>query len=278
MSTAKIIKIIIFGALLAGAGCFFGLVLRWVGEGWEYLVPPTWDALYLGIWLLGALVAVAVTGGLVAVLLRPFWLAVVAFAVSALAMFLTWEISVVSIIAAAIYFLAGLLYLAGVRGELGNRIRFSVRHIMFTQAILLVVLTALACTSLYFGYAEEIDRAGFSLPEESVDWAVDTVDEHLDSIVDIIMPGEELTPEQRQEILDEVRDFFEGGADSEIEPYEGYIPMGLAAIVFMILMPVTYLIFWIPLLILSLALFILTRLGVVKKVAKAVEVIRLSIE
>jgi len=273
MSTARIIKILVFGALLAGAGAFLGLVLRWAADGWEHLIPPTWDALYLGIWFLGALVAVALAGGLVAVLLRPFWVAAIAFAVSALAMFLTWEISLAGFIVAVIYLLVGLLYLLGVRHEIENRIRFSVWHMMRPQLILLVMLTAIACTSLYFGYAAEIEREGFSIPEETVDWVVETADEH---IIDRILP-EGVSQAERQEALDELRATLEGEVGGAIEPYEGYIPVGLAAIVFMILMPVMFLISWIPLLILSPAFFILTRLRVLKKVTEIVEVTRLSI-
>ena len=274
MSVARIVKIVVFGSLLAGAGCFLGLVLRWAGDGWEHLIPPTWDALYLGIWFLGAVVAVAVTGGLVAILLRPLWVAATAFAVSALALFLTWEISVVGIIVAVIYLLVGLLYVAGVRREIANRIRFSVWHMMRSQIILFVVLTAIACTSLYFGYAEEIDREGFSIPDETVDWVVEIADEHM---IDRILPAN-TTIEERGDALTELRDYLEDDIESDIEPYEGYIPVGLAAIVFGVLTPATFIISWIPLLVLLLAFLLLTRFGVVKKVAKAVEVIRLSIE
>lgn len=274
MATPKTVKMVIFGALLAGAGCFLGLVLRWAGDGHESLIPFLWDALYLMFWFLGAVVAVAVTGGLVAVLLRPFWVAAIAFAVSALAMFLTWEISAVSIILAVIYFGVGLLFTLGVRREIGDRIRFSVWHLVRSQIILFVVLIAIACTSLYFGYAAEVEREGFSIPDDAVDWVVEVMDEH---ILGTVVPEGILSPEQKQDILDEIREFLEGEAESEIEPYERYIPMGLAAIVFMILMPVTYIIFWIPILILWFLFFILTRSGVVKKVTETVEVTRPSI-
>jgi hypothetical protein len=274
MSTNRIVKMVVFGALLAGAGSFFGLVLRWVGESYDLINPPSWDALYLGIWVLGALVAVAVTGGLVAVLLRPFWVAAIAFIVSALAVFFTWEISLVGVIVGVIYFLIGLLYVVGVRRDIENRIRFSAWHLMRFQLILLVVLTALTCTSLYFGYAAEIEREGLSIPEETVDWVVDTVDNHMDSIV----PEGVLSPGERQEVLDGLRVFLEEEAESELEPYEEYTPVGLAAVAFFIVTPVTFLISWIPLLILSLVFFLLIRIRVVRKVAKAVEVIRLSIE
>lgn len=270
----KTIKTLIFGALLVGAGCFLGLVLRWIGDGYETLIPPSWDALYLGIWLLGALVALAVTGGLVAVLLRPFRIVAIAFAVSALAMFLVWEISAFSAIAAAIYFLVGLFYVVGVRREIGNRIRFSAWHIARSQMILLVVLVAIACASLYSGYAAEIEREGFSIPEDAVDWVVEIADEQLDTM----LPEDTLSPEQKQEALDQLRDTLENETESAIEPYAGYIPMGLAAIVFMILMPAVLFLFWLPILILSLVFFILTRSGVVNEETEMVEATRLSIE
>ena len=270
---ARIIKTVVFGALLAGAGCFMGLVLRWLSDGYQVLIPPSWDALYLGIWFLAAVVAVAVTGGLVAVLLRPFWVAVIAFAISALAMFLTWQISAVGIIAAAIYLVAGLLYLVAVRSEVGNRISFSAWHLMRAQTILLVALTVIACASLYFGYAAEIEREGFSIPEAAIDGIVAVVGDQIDSLV----PEGTLSPEEKQEMLDQLKETLEGGASIAIQPYQGYIPIGLAAIVFMIVMPVTVLLSWIPILILSPLFFILTRAGVVKKEAELVEVTRLSI-
>lgn len=275
MSTKKIVQMVVFGALLAGAGAFFGLVLRWADSGWEYLMPPTWDALYLGIWFLGAVLAVAVTGTLVAVLLRPFWVAAIAFAVSALAMFLTWDISMIGIIVAAIYLLMGLLYVLAVRGEIENRIKFSVWHLMRPQIILLLLLTAFACTSIYFGYAEEIDRNGYSMSEETIDWIVNVTDEH---IMERMFPEGTLTDMERQDALDELRDYLEDDIESDIEPYEGYMPVGLAAIIFGIMLPITFLLSWIPILILSLVFIPLIRFGVVKKVANPVEVIRLSIE
>jgi len=136
------------------------------------------------------------------------------------------------------------------------------------------VLVAIACTSLYSGYAAEIEREGFSIPQDAVDWVVEIADEQLDTM----LPEGTLSPEQKQEALDQLRDTLEGEAESAIEPYAGYIPIGLAVIVFLIFVPVTLFLFWIPILILSLVFFILTRSGVVSKVTETVEVTRLSIE
>jgi hypothetical protein len=83
---------------------------------------------------------------------------------------------------------------------------------------------------------------------------------------------------ERQDALDELRDYLEDDVKSDMEPYEDYTPVGLAAIVFGIMLPITLLLSWIPILILSLVFIPLIRFGAVKKSAKAVEVIRLSIE
>ncbi|MEA1959514.1 MAG: hypothetical protein U9N44_07675 [Chloroflexota bacterium] len=274
---AWLIKTIVFGLMLAGAGAFFGLVLRWVGDGYVYLTPGSWDmweALHLVFWALGALTAVAVTAGFVAMLLRPFWVAALTYLVSALALFLTFELSLLSFVVALIYFLIGLIYLGGVRAEIANRVKFSVWNIRGSQTVLLVVLVALVCTSLYFGYSGHIDRQGFTIPEDAVDWVVDMADQHL---IDKIMP-EGATAADREQALEEIRDFFANDVQSDIEPYEAYIPMGLAAIAFSVLMMSTFVASWVPILILSLLLFILIRTKVVRKRARAVEVTQLSLE
>ncbi len=271
---AKTIKILIFGALLVAAGCLWGYVCGMIGERYDLIFSPSMSLLYLGIWFLGALVAIAVTGAFVAVLFRAFWMAAVVFALSAVGMFLLWEISIVSGICAAVYFLIGLLYVAGVRGEMGSRLRFSVWRVMVSQSMLLVVLVAIACTSLYFGYAADIEREGFSLPEGTVNLVVDIADEYLDAI----LPEGSLTPEEKEDALEELRATLEGDLSDKVAPYEKYIPVGLAVIAFMILAPVILILSFIPILLLALFFFILTSTGVVRKVTRTVKVTRLSIE
>lgn len=271
---SKTIKILIFGALLVAVGCLWGYVCGMIGERYDLIFSPSMSLLYLGLWFFGALVVIAVTGGLVAVLFRAFWVAAVAFALSALGMFLLWEISIVSGICAAVYFLIGLLYVAGVRGEMGSRIRFSVWRVMISQSMLLVVLVAIACTSLYFGYAAEIEREGFSLPEGAVNWVVDIADEYLDTI----LPEGSLTPEEKEEALDELRATLEGDVSDSVVTYEKYIAVGLAVFAFMILAPVMLILSFVPILLLALLFFILTSTGVVRKVTRTVKVTRLSIE
>lgn len=254
----SILKTLIFVALLVGAGCFLGLVLGMIGENYGLLFSPSIDLLYLGLWFFGALVAVAVTAGLAAVLLRPFSVCAVAFALSALGMFAIWELSAVSGIVAAIYLAVGLLFALSVTREIKSRVKFSVWHILRSQVILLVVLTAIGCTSLYFGYADEIRSEGFTLPTVITDLVTDALEE------------QGMSPSQIEE--------FEQQIEDTIAPYERYIPMGLAAIVFMPLMSIVIFLSWIPILILAFVFLLLTRFGVVEEVTETVEVTRLNME
>jgi hypothetical protein len=272
--TAWLVKVIVFGVLLAGAGAFFGLALKWAGNGYVHLVPGTWgqwEAIQLGLCVMGSFAAVAVTAGFVAILIRPFWVAALCFLVSSLSLFLAFEISILSLVMALIYFVMGLIYLAGVRTEIAHRIKFSVWQIRSSQTVLLVILVALACTSLYFGYANKINKEGFRLTDEGISSIVKYADDY---IIDKILP-EGVNKEQ---ILLELRSYLDNDLQDDMVAYEGYIPMGFAAIAFSVLMLATFVLSWFPLLILSIIFFLLLRLKLVKRKAHPVEVTRLSIQ
>jgi hypothetical protein len=272
-----LIKAVVFGALLTGAGCFMGFVLKWVGGGYEHFIPGSWDlgdALRLGFWAIGAIATVALTAGLVAILVRPFWVAALEMLASALALFLCWDISLVSFVVALIYFLAGLLYLAGVRTEISNRIQFRVWNIRTSQGVLLALLVALVCTSLYFGYAGSINRDGFTLSPEAINWILTKADHNL---LDKVLP-EGYTDSDKTQALDTLQHYLEKDVTNDMQQYKSYAPALLAAGVFSVLMLAVSLISWVPLLIMWLAFLILLRLKVIKKKAHPVEVTRLSIE
>ena len=270
--SSTLIKTLVFVALLIGAGCFLGYVCGMIGEEYGALFSPSMSLLYLGLWFFGAVVVVAVTGGLVSVLIRPFYICAVAFALSALGMFATWGVSAYSGIAAAAYFLAGLLFCLGVRGDVSNRIKFSVLHILRTQVILLMVLVAIACASFYFGYAAQIEREGFPIPTailDAVGEIVDAVEDVVEEQFGDLIPGD----------LDweEIRADVEQSVENEVQPYARYIPMGAAAILFMPLMTIVMLLSWVPIVLLAAIFPLLIRFGVVEKAEETVEVTRLRI-
>lgn len=279
-SAAWWIKIVIFGLLLVGAGCFLGLVLRLCGDSSMHFIGGSgdlWDLLWLACWALGALLAVAVAAGIIAVLVRLYWVAAIMFFISALTLFLCWEISLPSLIVALVYFVIGLVYLAGVRSEINNRVKFRTWNIRPAQSTLLIILAALVCAGIYFGFARSIDRNGFTLSPDIIDWAMDLADDHLDTAIDMIAPGEEISADDREAALAEIRNFLENDL-STYESYGKYAPMMIAGIVFAEFIVLIMILGLLPPLILWLIFLILVASKVIRKRTHSIQVVRLSME
>ena len=269
--TRYTIKVVILGALLIGAGCFLGLVCGWVEGNYDLLFDPSMATLYLGLKFFGALAAVAVAAGLVAVLIRPFRICALVFGLSAVGMFAVWDFAIISFIMAVVYLLGGLAYCWGVRGEMKSRLKFSVWHILRSQAILLVVLIAVGCAGLYAGYSDEVDRDGFAFPPAIIDNVVETAAGEID---------DGLTPEQRATAEAELRADVENIADlveSRVEASESYVPVGFAAVVFLPLSTIALMLSWIPILVLAVIFIPLASLKLVNREVETVNITRLSL-
>lgn len=277
---SKWLKCAFLAALLIGAGYFWGTVCERIAQAYELILSPPEsilsppkDLLDLLLQLLLALGAVAVAAGLAAALIRPVWVGIVAFALSGVAVLLGWQVTVGSGILVLVYLLAGSFYVIGVARELNERIRFSVRPVSEGQGILLMALALLVCGSLYFGYAEHIEREGFSIPDAYVEIIMGLVEKQIEA---------RLPAEQRQEMVAGFREELQRAIDEFIQrtvkPYERFIPLALAASLFTPLVTITRLLGWVPGLVLSILFPLLTALRVTKVVSETREVKRLVID
>ncbi len=274
----KVMKMIILSALLIATGYFFGFTCGRVGQAYEMIFSPSSDALYLGGQLLLAMGALAVTSGIVAVLFRPFWACLVAFVLSGATILAAWEVSLGSGIAVLVYLVASLLYASRVIAELNNRVRFSVGPVAQSQTILLTTLAAVACASLYLGCAAQIEREGFSLPPT----ARDAVTRMVMMPIERRIEGQAgLTQDEKERILAEVRVEMERQwlepMEETLKRYESFIPLGVAAMLFMSLTSVVSLLSWLPTLILGVVFSLLTALRVVHVVTETREVEQLTL-
>jgi len=222
---------------------------------------------------------VAVTGGLVAALVRPLWICIVAFAVSALAAFIAWEVSLASGVAALIYLIVSLLYCRGVAEALDNRLKFSVEPLSGSQSILLAGLAIAACTGLYFGYAAEIEERGFTFPPAMREMLREMTMEPMQAQIEA---RTDLTSEEKDALLAQMMGGFEEQwmrpMEEMIQSYEKFIPVMIAFMLFQFLAVINTLFAWIPVAILAIIFPILTALGLAKKVTETREMERLSID
>jgi uncharacterized membrane protein len=199
------LKSAVFAVLLISAGYYFGVVCERIGQSYSLVLSPSKEVLELALRFFLAMGAVVITAGLVIALVRPLWACFLIFALSALAMLLGWELKMSSIVLAAVYFIASLLYASGIAKELDNRLRFSVGPIWHSQPILLTTLVVVACGSFYFGYASEIERVGFSIPSAIIEMFTDRIEEEVIKLLPVV-EGEEAIAgfrEQLEETLEQ---------------------------------------------------------------------------
>jgi hypothetical protein len=175
----KELKGAFFAILLIAAVYYFGNVCERISQAYELILSPSSEVLGLTIRLFLAMGAVAITAGLAAALVRPLWACFLVFALSALAMLLGWELKASSGVLAALYFVASLIYVERIAGELNDRLHFSVSPISQSQSILLTALTIIVCGSFYSGYAAEIDREGFSIPPALVEMVMGRMEKEI---------------------------------------------------------------------------------------------------
>ncbi len=271
MTTSKLVKSIIFVVLLIAASSYLGNIGRQIGQLGDAIFSPSMDILYPFIWLLLALVLVAITAGLVAALVRPLWICFIAFAVSSLVVLFIWGLNLISVVLALMYFLAGLLYSRGVAKGLNERINFSVHPIKDNQTILLIVLIIAVCALFYSGYAAQIEREGFTTPPFVIDMVTGMAEGQIERT-----PG--LSPQEKEQAIAEFRRQFEQQVEDAIKPYQQFIPIGIAVILLSTLMTIISLISWLPTIILRAIFAILTASHVTKVVTETQEVKRLTID
>jgi len=271
MTTSKLVKTIIFIVLLIAASCYLGNISHQIGQLGDTIFSLSMDTLYPFLWLLLALALVAITAGLVAALVRPLWMCFIAFALSSLAVLFIWGLNLIGIVLAVLYLLAGLLYSQGVAKGLNERIKFSVRPIGDNQTILLTVLIIAACALFYSGYAAQIEREGFTTPPVVIDMVTGIAEGQIEGSAD-------LTPEEKEKVLAEFREQFEQQVEEMIEPYQQFIPIGIAIMLLSILMTILSLISWLPTLILRGIFAILGACHVTSVVTETQEVERLTID
>lgn len=259
--------------LLILSGFFFGVVSEQIGLSYSVLLSPSTDLLFLLLWFFAAALSLTAFAGLVATLLRPPALAWIAFALSAIAMLIGWEFSLVSMILAAIYFVAGSFYANSVVREMNRRIGYSEKSAQEGQSLLLTALAVVVSGSLYINYDAHIEREGFSIPEKYVQ----DVGELVEGQVGVVVPEA-----FREPVLERFRETFEmilgNYVENLLEPYEGYIPLVLAFVVLLLLLPLLRMFWWIPSLMLSVIHILFRALGVTHFVYKTTEVQRLVLK
>jgi len=258
-------------AILPIAAAFwFGTLCRQMGGAHHLLVFPPRGLLRLLLWLILSQLALAVSAGLVAALFRPQELALATLGLSGAALLFGWGVTAPNVLLSSCYVVAASAFNAVTQRELWQRIHFSVRPVAENWRYVSVVLVLLATFSFYNGFSEHVRDEGLAIPERQAD---DWTGEIAADVVD----GMPLSALQmlRQEAVGRVQRVLKGQLQALVRRVERYVPPVLAAMLSLLLLPVTWLLWWVPMLILYVLFAVLLSLGVAQMVTGTIEVQRL---
>jgi len=277
MRYATMIKSAVFLALLAAAGLLLGTVCKRVYQNNAVLFSPGRELLHLALWAFGAILLFAAAAGLVAALVRPLWLVILGFALTAAIIVVAWKISLVTVILGLVFIALAAIYARAVSRELDSRLDFSVRPLAEEQKTLLFVLALLVSVSFALGYAADARQRGYVIPpaykQFTADLMLQAIKAQVGGALDLI-PGMEaaMTAEFTRSL-----DQFWVEIEAKVKPYVPYIPVALAVLLFWILESLLGLVSWIPTLLLSMIFPLLSALGVTHTLSKTKEARRLTL-
>jgi len=269
---SKWLKITFFAILLIGAGYFFGTISKEIGLAYMLILTPSKELLILLLKFLLAASVFVVGAGLVAALFRPVWIGFIAFSLAGLAMLFGWQMTPEHGFVVLVYLVTAFLYTTGVARGMDERIRFSVRPISEGQTTLIMGLIFVVCGSIFFSFKTHVDREGFSIPEAYIE----IFKQQMARQIEDRMPMEEVQGAMAQFEMEFSRS-VEEYSERMLKPYERFIPIGLAAGIFMSLVTITKLLTWLPAIVLSFVFRLLQVAGVTKVLRETEEVQRLVI-
>ncbi len=281
MKVSALIKTGLFIALLIVAHILFGIACNRVQSQYATLFTPGKALLNLAVWAFGSILLVVLTGGLVAALVRPFWVIALGFALSALALVLAWGINLYSGVAALVYLLIAIGFANNVLHEMNNRLNFSVRPIQEEQKLLLFGLALLVGVSFALGYQKDAQQSGVIIPPAYKQTVMAAITRSVGAQIEKqsgLGPAEKAMALQQMQQMQQEAEKFWTGVEKALQPYALYFPIGLAALMIWLLETLFGFIAWVPPVLLSTVFPLLKAIGVTHEIIEAKEIRRLTLE
>ena len=270
-SAGRIVKTVSLILFLVAATVFFDQIGTQIKQKYDLVLSPTAELRDLALKLFVAMILAAVTAGLAATLIRPLWLCLTAFGLSAAALVCILGLEPLNVIAAIVYLLLTWMYVLEVANGMDERIHFSVKPIAEVQTFLMLALLLVIGVCFYSGYADEIRLKGFSIPEPILNmWDVT-----MAGIQKMVMGEGGAAP--KPEELAKIRQALQEQVTQQVRPYEPYIPVLMTISLLWMLYTAVSLLSWVPILILRLVFPMLAALRVTTIITEDRQVQRVTL-
>lgn len=221
------------------------------------LLIPTTAATVTWLGNLGvAILVFAIMAGVVAILIRPYWIVIVTFFLSALLYPLIVGLSLATLITAGVFAVLMCLFLLYIARQLKNQINFSAHPLSDMKLLLLSLLAVQVCVAFGMGYVYDSARRNYVLPPEiKAQIAGGLLGQATANINQA-----KATPAQKKTALDAAGKQVQTTADDlekQFQAVKSYIPAVFGVILFLLLQTVLLIFGFVPIAIAKLLLILL---------------------
>ena len=244
-----------------------GRMCNQLSLSYELILSPSQELLEKLVFLLISLGGVIVSAGIVSLLMKPLWAAVIAFLLSSMSIIVGWQLFTITAgIILFVYFVICCYAAHCVHTEQKEHIHFSTKPFKDSFGLFSIALLIVACGSIFIGSKDAIDRNGFEIPKSYLEIFMDPFKEQALSQV----PNNE-----RSQVEEEFEKQMQGmmdGFTERIEPFEKYIPLIIGVMFLAPLLTVNQILSSIWLLVLQSVIKIFAAVGIIKIVTETRDV------
>lgn len=246
ISAGYVIKTVVCALLFLASVAFFAYICRQLSDNYMLLLIPTTSATATWFGNLGvAIFVLAIMAGVVAILVRPYWIVIVTFLASAVLFPLMVESTFSTWIVAGIYAVLMGIYLLYVANQLRNQINFSAHPLSDMKLLLLTLLAVQVCVAFGLGYMHDASRRGYLIPPEIKAPIVNGLLGQAKGSID----QAKATPAQKKTALDDATKKSQTTVDDmekQLQPVKNYIPVALGVILFFFLQTIFLILGFVP--------------------------------
>jgi hypothetical protein len=265
---------------LLGSMVAFDFVCKDLADSYLLLIVPSWSATGMWfVWFGVTALLVAVTAGVMAVLVRPLWVAAIAMLLAGASFPLILGPDRTTIGSAVVFVLIMVLFLTYVSHQLKNQIHFSTHPLSDMKLLLLSLLFAFVSVAFGLGYAADAETRGFIIPPEIRAPLTETVIRLYGSTVESQASKQNLPPAQVAEVKKMARTQVQtmvDGAEAGLRQWKPYAAGVLGILLFLTL--TTLLLFgFVPILIAWIVIWFLRATGFVRTETETIDVTHLTL-
>ncbi len=256
---AKWLKYSVFIVIHLATSYFLGRMCNQLSLSYELILSPSKELLEKLVFLLISLGGVIISAGIVSLLMKPLWAAIIAFLLSSMSIIFGWQQFTITVGIILFFYFVICCYAAHcVHAEQEERIRFSIKPFKDSLSLFSIALLIVACGSIFIGSKDAIDKNGFEIPTSYFEIFMDPLKEQALS---------QVPTNERSQVEEEFEEQMQGmidGFTEKIKPIEKYIPLIIGAMFLTPLLAINQILSSIWLLVLQGVIKVFIAVGIIK--------------